>query len=62
MMYHDMKYNTPGQMHDNNQFTSPHDHSMYQSPSIGASGLHNVDEIDLNSYVHYNGTIDPSSL
>ncbi|KAL1302399.1 hypothetical protein AAFC00_002799 [Neodothiora populina] len=56
-----MMYHSPAQMHDNH-FTSPHDSSMYQSPSVQAGGNHNADEIDLNSFLHYNGTIDPSSL
>lgn len=55
-------YQSPAQMHDSNQFASPHDNSMYQSPSIGAGNHHNAEEIDINSFVHYNGTIDPSSL
>ena len=63
MMYQDSKmFQTPGQMHDSSQFTSPHDNSMYHSPSIQAGGHHNAEEIDLNSFVHYGGTIDPSSL
>lgn len=57
-----MMYQTPSQMHDSKYFTSPHDNSMYHSPSIQAGGNQNVEEIDLNSFVHYGGTIDPSSL
>ncbi|KAF1345869.1 hypothetical protein BDV97DRAFT_300988 [Delphinella strobiligena] len=64
IMYQDNQmYHSPAQMHDSNQFTSPHDNAIYQSPSLQAGGHHhNADEIDLNSFVHYGGTIDPSSL
>lgn len=57
-----MMYHSPAQMHESNQFASPHDNAMYHSPSLGANGNHNAEEIDLNSFVHYGGTIDPSSL
>lgn len=63
MMYHDSKmYQTPGPMHDSSQYTSPHDSSMYHSPSLQAGVNHEVEQIDLNSFVNYGGTIDPSSL
>ncbi|GAB7347219.1 hypothetical protein MBLNU459_g3323t1 [Dothideomycetes sp. NU459] len=64
MWSHDPKmYQSPAAMQDSSRFASPHDQSLYQSPSIGAAanqhGAH--DEIDMNSFVQY-GTIDPASL
>jgi len=63
MMYQDHHlYQTPSLVQDNGQFASPHDHTLYQSPSLLAGGNNTAEEIDLNSFVHYGGTIDPSSL
>lgn len=57
-------YQSPATMPDSSRFASPHDHSLYQSPSIGAAANQHgntQEEIDLNNFVQF-GTIDPASL